>query len=140
MPSDFPNLFTCPACRGLLRISAPARKYGCPHCGQPFRLPQSHTVLSSADRTALAEPLATVALDAERLTRLRVWAAAIRDREGDQQDARGEVVSLAKTLCELLDMRTGLQAQNARHALDGNVALLVGLLILSGVRSPGQQG
>jgi hypothetical protein len=47
---------------------------------------------------------------------------------------------VAKTLCDLLDARPGLQAKNARDALDGNLALLVGLLILSGVRAPGQQG
>jgi hypothetical protein len=44
-----------------------------------------------------------------------------------------EAAALAKTLCDLLDMWAGLQAANTRRVVDGNVATLVGLLVLSEV-------
>ena len=55
---------------------------------------------------------------------------------GSRSFAPPEAADLARTLCELLDARENLQAENARDVVNGNIALLVGFLILAGVPAP----
>jgi hypothetical protein len=69
------------------------------------------------------------ALNQHVLCRIRVWAASIRD--GNQ--TYGEV---AKTICRLLDIRTGLASADALASTDASIALLVGTLILAGLPGP----
>jgi hypothetical protein len=66
------------------------------------------------------------------LARLRVWAAAVRDRRGWHADNPAEASALASSLCALLDVREHLQAGNSREIADRNVALLVGMIVLTG--------
>jgi hypothetical protein len=115
-----------------------------PKCAQRIRVPAASTptrVGPENAATVLAEPGLKnaqalpdhlLALDRTMLLRLRVWAAAIRDREAETAKAPEESQRLARTLCHLLDAREHLQADNARAGVDGTVALLVGMLVLAG--------
>lgn len=132
-------LFTCPACATLFRAEPAGKPCLFPNarCRRPLRLPpagQAATFVEPPGATALAVPARAVPLDHARLLRLRVWAADVRDGKGEFAAAPAEAAGLAKTLCHLLDRREGLRAHNARDELDGTVALLVGILVLSGVR------
>jgi hypothetical protein len=66
-----------------------------------------------------------------RLLQLRVWAAEVRDSAATAEQAR-----LARTLVNLLDLRPRLEAKNGLAALDSNVALFVGRLIVAGAAGP----
>jgi hypothetical protein len=87
-------------------------------------------------KTTLAERAPILLFDQKRLMQLRVWAAAVRDREGPHAGAPAEAARIAKTICELLDARGRFQAENTRDLTDINLALLVGLLILAGLHGP----
>jgi hypothetical protein len=67
------------------------------------------------------------------LLQIRVWAAAVRDREAEYASIPAEATRLAKMVCELLDTRETTTAANARAAIDSSLAVLIGLLVLSGV-------
>jgi hypothetical protein len=134
-------LFSCPACETLFQASASGQKYLCPRCGQKLLIPAPPPGAGPSrdpddqSKTILAEPARLVPFDPNRVLRLRVWAAAVRDREGAHA-APPEAARIAKMLCELLDARDRLQADNTREATDVNIALLVGLLILAGLHGP----
>src|SRR5205085_3581113 len=126
----------CPKCKALFKGGAKGTRCSCPQCGIELRIPApaGSTAVAGTGRTILAEPPHVVPLDTTRLLQLRVWAAAVRDKGGVHAGSPQEVSKMAKTLCDLLDMRGGIQADNVRNAVDGNVAMLVRLLVLSGAR------
>ena len=135
--SDSSSLFTCPRCKSLFQTSLCRTKCLCPGCGVELQLPLSvgQNTQTDVEKTATtATPSRPVALDPTRLLRLRVWAASVRNREGEHRREAVEVSALAKTLCALLDMHSGAQADNARTTLESNIALLVGMMVLSGAR------
>ena len=136
---DSLSLFNCPRCTTLFKTSARGAKCICPQCGVELRIPAptGSTAVAGTGKTIVAEPLHVVPLDGARLHRLRVWAASVRDGEGIHAGGPAELARLAKTLCDLLDMRGGIQADNLRNAVDGNVAMLVGWLVLAGATGPG---
>jgi DNA-directed RNA polymerase subunit RPC12/RpoP len=135
-------LFSCPGCETLFQAPAPGQKCLCPRCGQKLLIPAVASAPAPTGtpdgqgKTILAAPARLIPFDPNRLVRLRVWAAAVRDREAPHAAAPSEAVGLAKMLCELLDARGRLQADNTRDATDVNIALLVGLLILAGLHGP----
>jgi hypothetical protein len=133
------RLFSCPACSLLFRAPPEFARCRCPNplCEHQLQLPASGpagTVLDPPGNTAVAVPARAVPLDRTRLLRLRVWAAEVRDRTGEHAGAPAEAATLARTLCRLIDQRGGLVAENARDAVDATIALLVGILVLEGVR------
>jgi hypothetical protein len=135
------TLFTCPACEVLFHAPAHGQKCYCPHCGQKLQVPAlpgppSPPRASPEQGSTVLARSAHFPIDPTSLLRLRVWGAAVRDRQGAHAKAPAEAVGLAKTLCDLLDARDHLQADNAREVLNGNVALLVGYLLLVGVNGP----
>jgi hypothetical protein len=134
-------LFSCPACGTVLQAPAPGQKALCPRCGQKLLIPSPPGAEPSREpdgqgKTILAEQAPLLPFDPNRLLRLRVWAAAVRDREGPHAAAPPEAALLAKVLCDLLDIRGQHQADKGREATDVNIALLVGLLILAGLQGP----
>jgi hypothetical protein len=135
---DSLNLFNCPKCKGLFKASVRGTKCLCPHCGQEVLIPATagDMAVAGTGKRVLAEPPHTVPLDMKRLLQLRVWAAAVRDKDGLHAGSPQEVCQMAKTLCDLLDIRGNLHADNLREMVDGNVAMLVGLLVLSGAKWP----
>ncbi len=135
---DSLNLYNCPKCKAVLKVDAKGTNCLCPQCGLELRIPgpARATALGRTCKTNLAEPPHVVPLDPTRLLRLRAWATAVRDRSGTHSGEPEEVSKLGKTLCKLLDTHSGLQSDNVRNAVDGNVALLVGLLLLAGARWP----
>jgi hypothetical protein len=74
--------------------------------------------------------LPTPRLDLHTAARLRVWAAALRDRSDPA------LAVLARILVDLLDVRGGIQADNARESVDRSIALLAGLLLVAGAPGP----
>jgi hypothetical protein len=80
--------------------------------------------------------LPIVYLDRVTRAKLRVWAAEIRDGQGEHTTASPDVRQLAKTLCAVLDVSTSLHADNAQQSADRSVALLLGLLVLLGLSPP----
>jgi hypothetical protein len=135
-------LFSCPACQTLLQAPVPGQKVLCPRCGQKLLIPAPPPADGPGcdpdrqGKTLLAEAAPLIPFDANRLLRLRVWAAAVREREGAHAAAPPEAARLAKVLCDLLDLRGRLQTDKGREATDVNIALLVGLLILAGLQGP----
>jgi hypothetical protein len=49
-------------------------------------------------------------------------------------DTPAKASELAKTLCQILDTKPKMQAENAQEKAEDNVIALVGLLVLSGAR------
>ena len=135
---DSLNLYNCPNCKTLLKSGAKGTICLCPQCGLELRIPgpARATALGRTWKTVLTEPPHVVPLEPTRLLHLRLWAAAVRDRSGTHSGETEEVSELGKTLCNLLNAQSGLQADNAQNTVDGNVALLVGLLLLAGARWP----
>jgi hypothetical protein len=74
--------------------------------------------------------LPTARLNLLAAVRLRVWAADLRD--GSNPDLSG----MARVLVNLLDVRGGLQADNARESVDHSIALLAGRLLVAGAPGP----
>jgi hypothetical protein len=80
--------------------------------------------------------LPRVHLDLATRARLRVWAAEVRDQHKDHAAVSSAACDLAKTLCSLLDIHESIQADNARDSNDTSIALVLGMLVLSGQRPP----
>jgi hypothetical protein len=70
--------------------------------------------------------LPTARLNLHTAARLRVWAANLRD------GSNPAIAALALILVDLLDVRGGIQADNARESVDHSIALLAGLLLMAG--------
>jgi hypothetical protein len=76
--------------------------------------------------------------------RWRVWAAEERDRRPPHDSAQPDAARQADTLCRLLDAWGPLARRAARpdgpanlaEPLEVNVLMLVGWLVLAGVRPP----
>jgi hypothetical protein len=77
-------------------------------------------------------PPQIVPLSESMLKRLRVWGAAVRDREGEHANCQPETARLGKTLCDLISLREAFRADVAGD--DGPIVMMVGLLVLSGVQ------
>lgn len=63
------------------------------------------------------------------LHKIRVWAAAVRDRK----DIPSEQAATARTVCTLIDLRQRCLADNVRNDLEHTIALLVGRLAIAGL-------
>lgn len=78
------------------------------------------------------------------LARWRVWAADVRDRRPPHERVHPDAPRQAETLCRLLDAWPALAKRagrddapaNLAEGLEGSVLMLVGWLILAGVRPP----
>jgi hypothetical protein len=70
------------------------------------------------------------------LARVRVWAAAVRDRLPPHQKVSDQHAVLAGALCGLLDVRGGIAAENARQSADATIYFIVGELICDGIQGP----
>ena len=74
--------------------------------------------------------LPTVRLNLHTAARLRVWAADLRD------GSNPGITAMARVLVDLLDVRGGLQVDNARESVDHSIALLAGWLLVAGAPGP----
>lgn len=133
------RLYTCPYCATLFQAQPEGKGYLCPNesCREKLWTPTSahrETALMTSENTRLAIPARTIPLDTRRLLELRVWAARVRDREGEHAAVPLDAVAQATTLCKVIDQREKIQADNARQSQDTTIALLVGILVLMGVR------
>jgi hypothetical protein len=75
--------------------------------------------------------LPTARLNLHTAARLRVWAADLRD------GSNPAIAALARILVDLLNVRGGIQADNARESVDHSIALLAGRLLVAGAQGPG---
>ena len=74
--------------------------------------------------------LPTALLNLHTAARLRAWAADLRD------GSNPGITAMARVLVDLLDVRGGLQADNARESVDHSIALLAGRLLVAGAPGP----
>jgi hypothetical protein len=131
------SVFACPACSIVFQALPKTDEFLCPNgsCGQHMRRPPSGTTMVAYGHTTptvIATPPSRLT-ERIRLLQIRVWAAAVRDREAEHASIPSEATRLAKMVCELLDAREATTAANARTAIDSSLAVLIGLLVLSGV-------
>jgi serine/threonine protein kinase len=82
--------------------------------------------------------MARIAPEQARLAALRVWAAQVRDRQGPHASVSTELAELAGTLAHVLDAAEDAPrtraATNLAPSLQQTAALLIGRLVLGGVK------
>jgi hypothetical protein len=96
-----------------------------PRAGTSLKVEAAVRAVAAPD----SPPPPILPLSERMLKRLRVWGAAVRDREGEYANCQPETAQLGKALCTFIDMRETHPAGD-----EGSIVMMVGLLVLSGVQ------